>query len=162
MAADEEVEVEENYDEFSEDFDPEADDDLELDDLDDDSFDDVESNEPSPSGNLDVSEERVEAAVVANPKRAQARKKSRSIVEGIVSDADLKSDDGQERAWKKLSERTDTSLARPYAVDMEVTENDTISHPNFGVGFVLDIPSPTKVTVLFETGVRKLRCKSPV
>lgn len=105
-------------------------------------------------------ESRYEEAVLANPKRLTVaqRKKARSIIEGIIDDAELSEPDGQKKAWDKLNEKIGVAHARAYDIKAEFTENDVIEHPRFGTGFVVELVSPKKIEVLFEDGLRKLAC----
>ncbi len=106
-------------------------------------------------------EKAPENAVKANPKRVSAaqRKKNRKLVEGIIDSTYFESPESAEKAYAKLKEETNLDAAKPYSLDVELTENDTVDHPKFGVGFVLELISPTKVEVLFEDGeLIKLVC----
>ncbi len=146
---------------FEDDFDPSLeadidDEDLDLDDLDSDEDDD--DDEESSKERDDYSDRVVESALKANPKRQQARKKASSVIEGIISQSELSKQEGQRKAWSLLNDKTEDALARPYSMDMELKENDAVAHPKFGVGFVIEIQTPTRVAVLFETGVRKMAC----
>lgn len=101
-----------------------------------------------------------EGAVRANPKRMKIaqRKKATSIIEGIISDAELVSPEGQAKAWKKLNKKSDISQAKPFDIHAALTENDVVDHPRFGIGFVIQLLSPTKVEVVFESGIKRLAC----
>ena len=154
-----EEEMDESFDDFEEDdFDPDLDPDMEDDDL---SIDEVEG--PSYSGKKSkdkYADVAVESAIVANPKRVQARKKAAKVIGGIISSAELSTEDGQAKAWKKLSQDTDGKLAKDYQVGISLDANDAINHKKFGLGFVVEEVSATKVSVLFEDGLRKLVCKN--
>lgn len=99
-------------------------------------------------------------AAKANPKRetAAVRKQNRKIVEGIIDKAYFESEESTRRVYDELRDESDIAAAKPYALDVELTENDAVDHPTFGLGFVLELMSPTKVEVLFEDGVKKLVC----
>ncbi len=99
-------------------------------------------------------------AVRANPKRMKIahRKKATSIIEGIISDAELVSPEGQAKAWKKLNKKSDLTQSKPFDIQAVLTENDVVDHPRFGIGFVIQLLSPTKVEVVFESGVKRLAC----
>ena len=141
------------------------DDDMEPDLVDDDdlsSIDDDEDDVISPSKRKkdDYSEDLVETALQANPKRAQARRKAVNLIEGLVNQNELETDDGKLRAWNVLKERAEKSALPPksYAIDAYLIDGDFIEHSIFGEGFVIESLSPTKVNVLFEDGLRKLVC----
>jgi hypothetical protein len=99
-------------------------------------------------------------AAKANPKRetAAVRKQNRKIVEGIIDKAYFESEEAIQRVYEELKEGSDMAAAKEYSLDVELTENDVVEHPKFGLGFVLELMSPTKVEVLFEDGVKKLVC----
>lgn len=153
-------EMDESFDDFDEDFDPDMDPDVDGDlDLDDLSEDNAGESSFKDKDDYFVGAS-VETAVRANPKRAQARKKAARIVEGILGDSELSKPDGQLKAWERMCEQSDTSVAKPYSLQATLGENDTISHPKFGIGFVLEVLSDTKITVLFREGKKKLVCKN--
>lgn len=109
----------------------------------------------------DLLKKAPESAVKANPKRMSAaqRKQNRSLVEGIIDATYFESPESATKAFETLRAETDINAAKPYSLDVELTENDTVDHPTFGIGFVLELLSPTKVEVLFEEGnILKLVC----
>jgi hypothetical protein len=103
-------------------------------------------------------------AAKANPKRetAAVRKQNRKIVEGIIDKAYFESEEAIQRVYGELKEGSDMAAAKEYSLGVELTENDVVKHPTFGLGFVLELMSPTKVEVLFEDGVKKLVCNQDV
>lgn len=127
-------------------------------DLDDDDYDgDFEPSELDD----ELLEKAPENAVKANPKRVSPaqRKKNKKLVEGIIDSTYFESPESAVKAFDKLKEETNLEAAKPYSLDVELNENDTVKHPTFGVGFVLELISPTKVEVLFEDGeLVKLVC----
>jgi hypothetical protein len=154
------AENEEEIEDGGDDFDGEVGDvdavDLDLED-DGDDFDD-EAEERSKSDKDKYSESAVESATIANPKRLQARKKADKAIAGIISDADLSKAEGQEEAWAAIQEHIHPDHAKDYSIKVTLEETDTVSHPTFGLGLVLEELSATKVSVLFEDGIRKLVC----
>lgn len=126
--------------------------------------DDVELEvEPKPKSKKKRKEEpltevKYEDAVRVNPKRASALKKTRSLVESILEDSKLESEEEVKKAWEELNEKVDTKKARKYALNDDFQPNDAIKHKKFGVGFVNQKLSPTKVEVIFEDGIRRLAC----
>jgi hypothetical protein len=134
-----------------------SDDDVELDVEPEDYDDDFSPSELDD----ELLEKSPENAVKANPKRVSSaqRKKNKKLVEGIIDSTYFESPESAEKAYAKLKEETNLDAAKPYSLDVELTENDTVDHPKFGVGFVLELISPTKVEVLFEDGeLVKLVC----
>ena len=151
---------EEEIEEGGEDFEPEAGEVEAVDlDLEEDNDDFEEEEEERSKGDKDkYSESAVESALIANPKRAQARKKADKAIAGIISDADLSKSEGQEEAWAALQDHLDADHPKAYTIQVSLEETDTVSHPTFGLGLVLEELSATKVSVLFEDGIRKLVC----
>ncbi len=160
-----EDEKDEEVEEFEdEDFDAELDDEeLDLDGLEegDDDFDDEEAEPSRSSGRDKYSDAAVAEAVQANPKRQQARKRNRRTIEGILDAADMRHERGQNRAFARLQEENDDTVTKPFEMGMELRVNDVLEHPTFGLGFVISEDSTTKVSVLFEDGIRKLVCDNP-
>lgn len=157
MADEEEYDEDEMQDEELEDFDDDLSDDLDPEDVADDDFDDLEGGGGGSTAGLDA-EAPAEEAVKANPKRITAaqRKKNKAIVEGIVDAAYFETPEGTQKVYEQLKEETDPKAAKKYSIKAELTENDIVDHPKFGLGFVLELLTPTKVDVLFEDGRRKL------
>lgn len=159
-----------SFEDFGDDYEPDldadldmdVDADLDLDDLDDDSFESEASGGGGGGGKgRDQYSDKmssVAGAVRANPKRQQARKKARRIISGLLIDADLDTDEGLLQAWHALRDQTDASIAKPYSISAALQENDTVTHPSFGLGFVIAELTTTKVEVLFEVGLKKLVC----
>jgi hypothetical protein len=130
-------------------------DDLEIEDEDDD--DDVRPPSRS-SGDDDLQSLDYEQALKVNPKRAKMLRKRARHIEGVLDSAELQTPEGAAKAWAKLSEDTDTDIHRTYSVADEYSENDVLEHPKFGIGFVVEILSDRKISVLFEDGLRRLVC----
>jgi len=164
MAKDEETE-EEVDDEFDDEFDDEDidldDEDIELDD-EDLEIEVEEAEEEAPRGKRVSDDDLVEMSyketIHANPKRAKALKKRASLIETVLDDAKLDSEEGVKEAWESLNQEVDTKIRKPYSIKEEYSENQVIEHPSFGVGFVNQVLSETKVEVIFEEGVKRLVC----
>lgn len=139
-----------------------SDEEVELEDVEPENYDDEDESGFKPSSIDDgLLEKAPENAAKANPKRLTPaqRKQNKNLVEGIIDKTYFESPESAVKAYEKLSEETDLDAAKPYSIDVELTENDTVKHPKFGVGFVLELVSPTKVEVLFEEGeIIKLVC----
>jgi len=158
MSHESEEEVEESLD-FDDGFDPEIEEDIEIDeDFDGEEEEEFTPSKSSSSNDSDLKDANYDDVVKANPKRLNAaqRKKAASVIEGIISHAELTDPEGQARAWKKLSDKIGVAHARPFDMTAELTENDVIDHPRFGVGFVVQLLTPTKVEVIFEDGLKKM------
>jgi hypothetical protein len=156
MTNDMDDDVDDSFEDFDDGFEADIDEDIDIDD----DYEEDYPEEDEKEDSEDLLDSHFEGAVRANPKRmAMARRrKAASIIEGIISDAELNTADGQQKAWKKLTKKSDISIARPYDIQAELTENDVVDHPRFGVGFVIQLLSPTKVEVLFEEGIKRLIC----
>lgn len=167
--AEEEEEFEDVQDEPYDDYD-EADeideDDIDLDELDEDDIDlgEIEEEEvelDAPSGGRrisadDMTELDPEQVAKANPKRKSVRRKRRRVIEGILDTAEISTEEGAAKAWASLQKQAGGAKVRKYAVSEEYTENDVLEHPKFGEGYVVEILSGTKISVLFEDGLRRL------
>lgn len=123
-----------------------------------------EPPEDAPAGDedsdVDLTETSCEDAVRANPKRLSAaqREKASAIIEGIIDEAELSDPEGQSRAWDKLQDKFGTDHPVEFDISADITANDVVDHPKFGIGFVVEKVNATKVEVLFEDGLRKLAC----
>lgn len=151
-------EIEEiSEDEFAEDYDASIDED-EDEDAEEEEIEDSPKSKRRKKDNY--SDAMVAVALQANPMRQQARRKRISIIEGLVNQNELETDDGKIRAWTTLKTRADQGELPPknYGINIELKDGDFVLHPNFGQGFVIETLSPTKVSILFEDGLRKLVC----
>jgi len=62
-------------------------------------------------------------------------------------------------AWKTaLVTKGGADSARPYNMRESYIKGDVMDHPKFGLGEVQETVKPDKVHVLFEDGVKVLRC----
>lgn len=96
-----------------------------------------------------------EKAVLANPKRAKiVRRRSRAeLIDGV----DLTDPDTIEQVWAQLEERNAGVRGRKYNLKKgDYVETDVLKHDHFGKGYILEIISEGKISVLFEDGVKKL------
>lgn len=128
------------------------------------SFDDASTTEDTPAGDadsdVDLTETSCEDAVRANPKRLSAaqRQKASAIIEGIIDEAELTDPDGQSKAWEKLEEEFGIDHPVEFDITADISANDVVDHPKFGIGFVVEKINDKKIEVLFEDGLRKLAC----
>lgn len=159
MANDEIEEPEESFEEFEDDFDDDADLEADLDDdvdLDDSDVDEKSSKEEPLEVGFD--EKTYEQALRANPKRLAMVQKRAGIIENILDRAELDSADGIKKAWETLNKEIDTKFPKPYAISDQYEANQVVAHPSFGIGFVNAILTPTKVEIIFESGIKRLVC----
>lgn len=61
-------------------------------------------------------------------------------------------------AWKTALVTKGSDDARPYNMRESYNKGDVMDHPKFGLGEVQETVKPDKVHVLFEDGVKVLRC----
>jgi len=67
--------------------------------------------------------------------------------------------DNARKEWESLREEMNPEKAIPYRMDGTFKTNDLVSHPTFGLGIVKSVPGAMKMEVLFEGGVKLLRCR---
>ncbi len=64
-----------------------------------------------------------------------------------------------EQAWNEVMQRHNGETPLPYSMNNAYQPRDLIEHTVFGKGEVISITPPDKITVLFQEGVKALRCK---
>lgn len=64
-----------------------------------------------------------------------------------------------ESAWQEAMVRHSAESPLPYAMGNTYAPQDYLDHPVFGRGEVLSVTEPDKMDVLFQEGVKTLRCK---
>ncbi|MCG8529565.1 MAG: hypothetical protein MI749_02750 [Desulfovibrionales bacterium] len=62
-------------------------------------------------------------------------------------------------AWKTAMVAKGSDGARSYNMNETFTKGDVVQHPTFGMGEVQTVTKPNKMEVLFEDGVKVLRCR---
>ncbi|MBN2357039.1 hypothetical protein JXO59_13060 [candidate division KSB1 bacterium] len=60
------------------------------------------------------------------------------------------------RKWNKLLEQADPENAISYRMGATYTEHDVIQHDKFGLGVVVKILEPGKISVVFSDGVKNM------
>lgn len=65
-----------------------------------------------------------------------------------------------ESAWQEAMVRHSAETPKPYSMNAEFAPHDFLDHPVFGRGEVIGVTPPDKMDVLFQEGVKILRCKS--
>lgn len=63
-----------------------------------------------------------------------------------------------DEAWRQVESMVKAAAKQPYEMDRSYDKGEVIEHPQFGVGVVVNVLSPTKVEVLFPDVRRKLVC----
>lgn len=135
------------------------DNDDQLDDLDGDD-DDSTLEAPVLDDTFDDPDEDEEDETTAKPLRPSPPVK-RSTLRGtkvVGGVARSKLDDPKVAAdvWQKLRDGVDAIEPIPYAVTHVFSPDDILTHPKFGVGFVVAVPGGKKVEVLFSDQLRRL------
>lgn len=64
-----------------------------------------------------------------------------------------------ESAWQEAMVRHSAETPKPYAMSGVFALQDFIEHPAFGRGEVIKLTPPDKMDILFQEGVKTLRCK---
>lgn len=64
-----------------------------------------------------------------------------------------------ESAWQEAMVRHSAETPTPYAMSGNFSLRSLIEHPVFGRGEVISVIPPDKIDVLFQEGVKTLRCK---
>lgn len=115
---------------------------------------------------------RTQAAVVRHVKAGQSRdeakdvKPSRTAARAATESAASKASPGAaarkkaENAWQEAMARHAGSAPLPYAMGSSYAPQDYLEHPAFGPGEVISVTPPDKMDVLFQEGVKTLRCKT--
>ncbi len=88
------------------------------------------------------------------PKR-RAPTKAVPMIEGVPK-TKLEKPEICAEVWEKLSQRLVDQPQIPYTIQTPLVANALINHKTFGLGFVVDITSPTRAEVLFQDTLRKL------
>jgi hypothetical protein len=65
----------------------------------------------------------------------------------------------RENAWREAMRRHDGEPAHPYSMHNAFQPHTLLHHPLFGQGEILDVTRPDKMRVLFQEGIKILRCK---
>ncbi len=64
-----------------------------------------------------------------------------------------------ESAWQEAMVRHSAEKPLPYSMETPYGTGDFLEHPSFGRGEVIAVMRPDKMEVLFQEGVKTLRCK---
>ncbi len=62
----------------------------------------------------------------------------------------------EQRKWSRVLAKVDAEKPIEYAMNSSYDANDVIQHAKFGVGVVVDVVDPSKVSVVFEEGEKTL------
>ena len=64
----------------------------------------------------------------------------------------------QQEEWAAACSEADPENAADYSMSRPFKVNDLVRHPVFGLGLVKTTQKPNKMEVLFESGLKLLRC----
>lgn len=81
-------------------------------------------------------------------------KKSAKLVK--VKKAKLTPEARETKKWNKLLLAADRDKAVAYSMSHAYSENDVIQHEKFGLGVVVKILDPSKISVVFEVGLKNM------
>ena len=62
----------------------------------------------------------------------------------------------EQRKWARLLNKVDVENAVDYKMESTYSDMIAIKHAKFGLGVVLEVVNPTKVSVIFEDGIRNM------
>lgn len=65
----------------------------------------------------------------------------------------------EQEEWNALRNTINPDKAVTYSMNTAFRKDDIVNHPVFGLGIVRQITGPSKMLVLFEDGMKLLRCK---
>ncbi len=74
----------------------------------------------------------------------------------------LSSPSKTESAWQKAILRHKGKAPQLYSMTGTFELQSLIDHPIFGTGEIVALPSPDKINVLFQGGIKTLRCKMAI
>ncbi|MEO1271783.1 MAG: hypothetical protein AAFX99_27130 [Myxococcota bacterium] len=156
----EDLEALDGMDDFDSDPDPDLDAEPDLDlegDLNDiDDFDEDASFVPpdDDGGYYDSTIDDIDDFERPSRRRKPARKAKRSR----KSTKKAKPAEDTHAVWQRLCGSASDDDARPYNITQVYKPLELIRHPKFGLGYVREICSHTKIEVIFEDGPRRLVC----
>lgn len=100
-----------------------------------------------------------ENAVELGPARPAARASSSPRADSAKSPGKRSSPAKIEAAWQESMLRLSGREAVAYSMNSGFAKHDLVEHPVFGKGEVINVSPPDKIEVLFQEGVKVLRCK---
>lgn len=64
----------------------------------------------------------------------------------------------QQEEWVDFARTADAGSSVPYDMNARYKVGVLVSHPSFGIGVVKELIKPNKVDILFQDGLKRLRC----
>jgi hypothetical protein len=92
---------------------------------------------------------RVQMATVNPPATKKVTKPRKPKVDPGAADRE---------EWAALRPDMDHKQAQPYDMNVRFKSKSVLKHPKFGLGVVKRLTGPHKIEVLFEEGLKLLRC----
>lgn len=95
------------------------------------------------------------------PSVAKAKSLKTTTQSATTSKRSTKKDpaDSAREKWETLQLSLKAGQAKPYTMETAYHNNDIIQHSTFGLGQVQRFVSTRKVEILFQSGLKMLRCK---
>ena len=63
--------------------------------------------------------------------------------------------------WERLCGSASDDTGQPYRITQAYKPQELVRHPKFGLGYVREVCSQTKIEVIFADGPRRLVCNMP-
>ena len=98
--------------------------------------------------------------VRAGQDRAKATETGQKTTSPSRAGAAPKTRTKHKAAWEEAVFKLSHLEPQEYRMDTSFTVQTLVLHPTFGQGVVLTLHKPDKVDILFEEGVKTLRCKT--
>jgi len=84
------------------------------------------------------------------------RKKAASTKKTATTKRAASTKTPEQRKWSRLCNKVDIENPTEYQMEKKFAEHDAIQHKKFGLGVVIEIVNPTKMSVAFEEGIKTL------
>jgi hypothetical protein len=95
------------------------------------------------------------------PVEKKEKTPAQSVQKKQAASRQSKKDPGvsEREEWEALNPTFDCNQAIPYDMNRKYRTNDLINHSTFGIGIVKNVIPPKKMEVLFQLGIKLLRCQ---
>ncbi len=95
----------------------------------------------------------------AAPKKSSASKGKSTAKSGGKKKKKKEDEEPQiDQEWLRQMEGKDKNSALSYSMQNSYAVQDLIDHPKFGMGVVQRLITPNKMDVIFQDGMKRLRC----
>lgn len=118
----------------------------------------VKKQEGATTLKVGANQQRETAVKNAAKKNALANTRTTNIVlsQTAVKKTVKKAED-LEQEWKKCLANS-VAAPKDYSITITLSEGDIVNHVSFGVGFVQEIIASDKAQILFQEGIKTLKC----